>query len=203
MIDPDLQELAELWQEPEVRSLEFEEAARRARRQGKLLAYADLAFFVMIVGGSAFAALSAPGPVTMIAAVFLLIGTVWLTWTLRKIRQMRRTLDTRDTFLASSVQNARSDLRRATLSIIAFPLLVPAALLIKVAFRTHSDISHPLAILTTWAQSTRGILTLCALSLVIAYQLRSRMKAKGELRRLEQLRQAYAEETQHEASNGS
>jgi UPF0716 family protein affecting phage T7 exclusion len=205
MTDPDLQELAALWQEPEVRNTEFEKAARRARRQGKLLAYADLAFFFLLVGGSLFAALMSPGPVTTGAAVLLLFATVWLTWKRRRIRQMRRTLDTTglNAFLASSVQNARSDLRRGTISLIAFPLMVPIALLLKVAYRTHSDVTHPMHVLSTWVQSTRGIVTLFLLFGIMAFTFRGLMKVKREMRRLEQLREAYAEESRHEASNSS
>jgi hypothetical protein len=197
MTDPELQELADLWQEADAsEAAAFEAAARRARRQGRLLAYGDLAWAVLLIGGSLFAALMAPGPGTTAAALFLLVATVWLTWKRRKIRQMSRTLDTSDrqSFLASSVRNARGDLRRVTLSMIVFPFLVPMALLVKVSFRTGSDIAHPLDVLTEWAQSTRGIFTLCLFAIIMGFTYRSRRKIKAELRRLEDMRRAYAEQ---------
>jgi hypothetical protein len=204
MNKPDMDEFAALWQEgpePEERE-QMDALARAARRQGRLLAYGDIAWFVLLVGGSLFAALMAPGPVTTAFALVLLVATVWLTWKRRIIRQMSRTLDTTDrqAFLASSVRNARADLRRVTLSMIVFPLLVPVALLMKVAFRTGADISQPLEILGNWVQSTRGVVTLILLSLVLAWTERSRRRIKRELRRIEELKKAYAEEAQAEES---
>ena len=192
----DFDEFAALWTEADpVEAEAFDKMARRARLQGRFLAYADLAYFVLIVGGSGFAALMAPGPVTTAFALLLVLATVWLTWKRRKIRQIARTLDTADrqAFLASSVRNARADLRRVTLSMLVFPLLVPTALLLKVAFRTGADIIDPVEVLTTWAQTTRGVIVLTLLALVLAHTWRSRRRIKGELRRLEELKQAYDE----------
>jgi hypothetical protein len=204
MTDPDLQELAELWQEPDEAEQEaFEAMARRARRQGRFLAYADLAWAVVLIGGSLFAAFMAPGPAMTAAAVVLLVTTVWLTWKRRKYRQMARTLDTTDrqAFFASSVRNARADLRRVTITMVAFPFLVPVALLLKVSFRTGADIVHPLDVLGSWVQSTRGIVTLIMLSLVMGYMYRSRLRIKAELGQLHRLLADYAEEAAPETEN--
>ena len=206
MNDDEFDRLAALWNEPDPEEqAHFERLARRARRQGRLLAYADLAWFVLIVGGSAFAALIAPGPITMAAAVLLLVATVWLTWRRRKYRQMARTLDTTDraSFLQSSVRNARANLRRVTLSLIAFPLLVPVAKFLKLSFVTGGDISDMPEVLSDWAQSLRGMLTIFAMALVVAYAMRSRRRIKMELRRLEELRIAEAEGARQDAEDAS
>lgn len=206
MNDQEFDQMVALWNEPDPEEqAHFERLARKARQQGRLLAYADLAWFVLLVGGSAFAALLAPGPVTMAAAVLLLIATVWLTWRRRKYRQMARTLDTTDraSFLQSSVRNARANLRRVTLSIIAFPLLVPLAKFLKLSFVTGGDISEMPGILSEWAQSLRGSLTIVVLTLVLAYMVRSRLRIKMELRRLEELRLAEAEGARQDAEDAS
>ena len=194
---PDFEEFAALWQDRDAEeAADFERMARQARRQGRLLAYADMAWGAVLVGGTLFGILMAPGPYTMAIAFFLLVATVWLTWKRRKIRQMRRTLDTADrkSFLDNSVGNARSDLRRVTLSMAVFPLLIPLAILAKLSFRAGSDITDFGPVMSAWLQSTRGAVTLTLLTLILAYTARSRLKIKAELRRLEELRHAYAEE---------
>jgi UPF0716 family protein affecting phage T7 exclusion len=201
MTRPELDEFAALWHEPGAADPEdFEGMARRARRQGRLLAYADLAWAVLLIGGTIFAGMMAPGPLTTAMALVLVVATIWLTWKRRLIRQMSRTLDTSDrrAFLASSVRNARADLRRVTLSMLVFPLLVPMALLLKVAVRTGADLDDPFGILGNWVQSPRGVITLVLLALLLGWTERSRRRIKRELRRLEDLRQAYAEEASAE-----
>ena len=194
---PDFEEFAALWQEADAaEAADFDRMARQARRQGRFLAYADMAWALLLVGGTIFGMLMAPGPYTMTIALVLLVVTVWLTWKRRRIRQMTRTLDTanRKSFLDRSVGNARADLRRVTLSMLVFPLLVPLGILAKLSFRAGSDVYDFGAVMTAWVQSTRGIVTLILLALVMGYMTRSRLKIKGELRRLEELRHAYAEE---------
>ena len=117
---------------------------------------------------------------------------------------MARTLDTSDrtSFLQSSVRNARANLRRVTLSLVAFPLLVPLAKFLKMSF-AGGDISEMPGILSAWAQSTRGMLTIVALGVVVAFMVRSRMRIKTELRRLEELRIAEAEGARQDAEDAA
>ena len=197
MTDPELQELAELWREPDSAPAEdFQSLARRARRRGRFLADADWALAAVLVGGSLFALLVGPGPFTTIAAVLLLVATIWLTWQRRRLRQMASTLDTADRhgFIESSVRSARANLRRVTLSLIALPPLVIAALLTKMGARRGGHVSDPGQILLIWAQSPRGIISLAIFALLIALSLRSILRIRNELRRLESLRDAYEEE---------
>lgn len=206
MTDPELQELTDLWKQADpCEASAFESAARRAHRKGRLLAYGDYAWAVLILAGILFTVLMSPGTGTMVAALCLALATIWLTWKRRKIRQMSRTLDTSDrqSFFASSVRNARADLRRVTLSLVVFPLLVPLAVLMKVSTRTGSDILHPVDMLATWAQSTRGILVLLLLSIILGFTYRSRLKIKSELRRLEGIKDAYAEQAEAEKVAGA
>jgi len=203
MTDPELQDLAELWQQPDAAEAEkFQLLARRARRRGRFLGYADWALALVLVGGSLFALLASHGPLTTFAAVGLLVATIWLTWQRRRLRQMASTLDTADrqAFIASSVRSARANLRRVTLSIIALPPLVILALLSKMAFRRGGYVSDPGPILLAWAQSTRGMISLAIFALIIAWSLRSALRIKKELRHLESLRRAYEEE--NEAADG-
>jgi hypothetical protein len=199
MTDPELRELAELWQQPDSAETEkFQALARRARRRGRWLGYADWALAVVLVGGSLFALLASPGRLTTIAAVGLLIATIWLTWQRRRLRQMARTLDTTDRrgFIASSVRSARANRRRVALSIIALPPLVLLALLSKMSFRQGGDASDPGRFLLAWAQSPRGMISMAIFALIIALSVRSLLRIRKELRHLETLRRAYEEEDQ-------
>ncbi|HYJ81962.1 MAG TPA: hypothetical protein VEW26_03840 [Allosphingosinicella sp.] len=197
MTDPELQELAELWQQPDAAEAEkFQAMARRARRRGRWLGYADWALAVLLVGGSLFFLLGSPGPMTTVAAVLLLVATVWLTWQRRRLRQMASTLDTTDRqgFIESSLRSARANRRRVTLSIIALPPLVIVALLTKMSAVRGGYVSDPGQVILTWAQSTRGMISLFLFGLIIAFQFRSLLRIRNEQRRLESLRRAYEEE---------
>lgn len=197
MTDPELHELAELWREPDPAEAEkFQALARRARRRGRYLGYADWALALVLVGGSLFAFLTSPGPLTTAAAIGLLVATVWLTWQRRRFRQMARTLDTRDrqSFIESSVKSARANLRRVTLTVIALPPLVILALLSKMSLRRGGPVSDPGQVLLDWAQSPRGMISIAIFATLIALSLRSIIRIRDELRRLRNLRQAYEEE---------
>jgi FtsH-binding integral membrane protein len=199
MTDPELQQLAELWQRPDAAEAEkFAALARRARRQGRYLAYADWALAVLLVGGSLFALFASHGPLTTVAAVLLLVATVFLTWQRRKLRQMASTLDTADRqgFIESSVRSARANLRRVTLSVVALPPLVVVALLAKMSLRRGGQVSDPGRVLLDWAQSPRGMISLAVFALLIALSLRSILRIRKELSRLETLRRAYEEENE-------
>jgi hypothetical protein len=195
MTDPELQQLADLWQQPDSAEAEkFQAMARRARRRGRWLGYADWALAILIVGGSLFALIASPGPLFTVAALLLLVATIFLTWQRRKLRQMASTLDTTDrqAFIASSVRSARANLRRVTLSALALPPLVVAALLAKMGMR--GNVSDPGQILLAWAQSPRGMISLAIFGMILALQMRSILRIRSELRRLDSLRRAYEDE---------
>jgi hypothetical protein len=197
MTDPELHELAELWQQPdEAEAEKFQALARRARRRGRYLGYADWALALLLVGGSLLALLASHGPLTTITAIILLVATVWLTWQRRRLRQMARTLDTADRqgFIESSIRGARANLRRVTLSIVALPPFVIVALLTKISLRQGGHVADPGGALLAWAQSTRGMISLAVFALIIALSVRSILRIRNELRRLETLRRAYEDE---------
>lgn len=201
MTDREFEELAALWAEPDrEEQARLEAMARKARRRGRLLAYADFAWFFLIVGGSAFFAFVAPGPLTTAGILLLLVATVWLTWRRRQYRQMAQTLDTADpsSFLLSSKRVARANLRRVTLSMVAFSLLVPLTLFLKMSFRTGGDFAAVPGAMAAWALSPRGLATLAVLVLILAYTERSRRRIEAELRSLEELQRAEEEEARHE-----
>ena len=198
----DLDDLATLWRadpEPAERD-ELEQLARQARRRGRLVDFVDLAMVVLVIGGSIFAVFAARSPLLMAAALVLIVATVWLTWKRRTIRQMSRDLVTtdRDGFLAGSIRHAKANLRRNTLSLVAFPLIVPLAVLLKRAAHAGGDPHAAFTGLVEWAGSQRGLITLTVLSFMILFLIRSRLKHRAELRRLEDLRRAYEEEARRD-----
>lgn len=197
MREPGFDDLADLWQDPEEGDREaFEALARRARRRGRALGYADWALAAILVGGSFFALFASHGRLTTVAAILLLVATMWLTWHRRRLRQMAGTLDTADrqAFIESSVRSARANLRRVTLSLVALPPLVIFALLSKMSERGES--SDPGGFLLRWAQSPRGMISLAVFAALIALCIRSILRIRNELATLERLRRAYEEENQ-------
>ena len=199
MNDADFQEFADLWTEPDPGEEEAVEAlVRNARRQGRLMAWADIALAVVIIGGGIGATLLQP-TITTAAIVFLLIGsTTWLNLQRRKLRQMTRTLATGDrvSFIDASILIARANLRRVTLGMAMLPFLILLAIGFKISLRSGGQIGNPAEALLIWAQSTRGIITLTLMSGFVAFMSRSRFKLKRELRRLRHLRDEYESEAE-------
>lgn len=197
MTDPDLQRLAELWTENDAAEQEaFEAMARKARLRGRIFAYLDYAAVAFILGTSVLGFFMEPGAVTMMAAIALIVITLIVTRKRRQIKQMTRTLDTasRQAFIDTSLSNANANLRRTRLSLAFFAPGVVLALAYKMALRVGGRTADIPAEFVEWVQTPRGIITLALLALLFAWGLRTASRIKRELRRLEQLRAAYAEE---------
>lgn len=199
----DLDDLTALWRaEPDQKERkELEQLARQARRRGRLADYADIAFVAFLIGSSIVAAFASRSPLLLGAAVILIVATVWLTFKRRGIRQMTRSLNTADRrgFIDSSVRNAKANLRRNLLSLVFLPAIAPLALLVKLGSRTGGDPQAIVVGLIQWAGSTRGLITLTIMFLIIAFLVRSRRRYHAELRQLKDLQNAYEDEARRDA----
>jgi hypothetical protein len=202
MTRPDLDEFAALWHsEPDPLEQEQMQAyARAARRRGKLLGYLDAAWaalvFTILLGG----VFVSPSPLTIAIGLPLMLATIWLSWKRRQMRQMARTLNTStpEAFVASSLANARANLRRVTISVASIPFLVPVALAFKVSMRTGGGPQEIWEALLLWTHTIRAPITLVVLLTIAAFSLRSRHRIKREMRRLEGLRRGYEAEADEE-----
>jgi hypothetical protein len=197
MREPDFDDLADLWQDGEEVDREvFEAMARRARRRGRLLGYADLGLFVLLVGGVLSSVFMTPNPTSIVIAIPLLVATVWLSLTRRRLRQMSAALDTSDpaTFLESSVVNAKANLRRVNLSLMLLPPIVAMAAVFKGSQRTNGGIESLPQGVWEWASSVRAMIALTIIFLIFLSVVWSRRRLRAELSRLESLRQDYEEE---------
>lgn len=199
MTDPELMDFAELWQqEPSVEErAEFEAAARRVQRHGRLLAFADVALALVIVTGMIVGFFLQPGTYSAIIAGLLIVATIWLSLKRRKVRQMARTLDTTDrhAFIASSIRNANSSLRRVVLSLCFLPTFALLAVLFKLNMRSGGHLEDPLTALAEWAVSTRGVIGLTGLAIITAILIRAWRKCRSEIRHLNELENAYRKAT--------
>jgi hypothetical protein len=202
MTDPDLQSLAELWREtdPGEQQQAFEAMARKARRRGRIFAWLDFAAVAFILGTSLVGIFMKPGAITMVTAIALIVTTVIVTRKRRQIKQMTRSLDTasRRSFIETSISNAGANLRRMRLSLAFFPLGIALALAYKMSLRAGGRSELIPATFVEWVQTPRGLITMAVLALLFAWGLRSARRTKQELRRLEDLRDAYAEEDRHD-----
>jgi hypothetical protein len=204
MREPGFDELADLWQDPDGKEQEaFEALARRARRHGRLMAYGDLALGIVIVGGTALGVFMTPHPGVILLALLLLGLTTLVTWQRRKLRQMAPTLNTADrsAFLESSMRNANANLRRVTLSIIFSPLALIVGVMFKRSLKDNRFWDHPVADMTGWALSLRGLFGFSVLAVALLLLIRSRRKLRRELRGLQQLDRDYAEEREREGES--
>jgi hypothetical protein len=196
MREPGFEDLADLWQDAEQGDREaFEALARRARRRGRLLGYADLGLVVLLVGGVLLSVFMTPHPTTMAVAIVLLAATFWLTWTRRRLRQMTATLNTSDpvAFLESSIAIAKANLRRVRLSLLLMGPFIAMAIAFKGSQRSDGIENLPQGI-WEWASRPVAQIALAVVFLMILGLFRSRRRLRGELSRLESLRQDYEEE---------
>lgn len=197
MREPGFDEFADLWNEPGASDEEaFEQLARKARRQGRLGAYVDLAFVSIFVVGAALSTVMTPHPATIVAALCLLVITSILSWKRRQLRQMAKTLVAGDRmeFFAASVGIEKVNLRRNTLGLIFLPPGVAAAVAFKVALRNNGHLEHPLQAFGMWAASPRGMISLTLMVLFLAWMIASRRKTQLSLDRLKALRSDFLEE---------
>lgn len=198
----DLDDLAILWRvEPEpAEREELEQLAESARRRGRLSDYADMALVAFLVVSSIAASFAARSPLLMAVAVVLVVMTVWLTVKRRRIRQMSRGLKAKDRedYLDSSIRDVTGALRRNLLSLVFIPLVVPLAVLIKLGARTGGDPYGIAMGLMAWVGSTRGVVTVVAVSLIMIFVIRARRRQLTELGRLHELQRAYAAEARRE-----
>jgi hypothetical protein len=197
MREPGFEDLADLWQDPDEGDREaFEALARRARRKGRLLAYADLALVLLLLVGLVPGILLEPNPVTVATAILLLIVTLWLSWTRRRFRQMAATLNTSDaaSFLESSVVHAKANLRRVRLSLMLMPLLVTMAIVFKGSQRSRGGVETLPEGILEWAGTPRAWFGLAVVLLLVLAMLRSRRRLQRELGRLENLQLDYERE---------
>jgi hypothetical protein len=198
MTDPELQKLADLWQEPDgPDDAKLVELARKARRKAWLMAYGDWAW-LLLVGASVIATTWLhPSLLSVLAGIATLAVTLWLTWRRRAFHRMSGSLDTSDrpAFLASMARIVRNDLRRVTLSLVMFAPVMMIAIFFKLTTRNPSD---PLSEISAWATSTRGVIVLIVLAAITAFILRSWLRLKAQLDGLKKLRKTYLEEAERD-----
>jgi hypothetical protein len=197
MTDPDLKDLAELWQQPDAAAKEqFQAAARKVRRQARFLGYTDFALGAVIVLGMILGFVLEPQPLSAVIAMLVIVATLWFSWKRWTLRQMSRTLDTSDrqAFIASSIRNTNATLRRLTLSLYFFPVLALLAVISKLSSRQGGHLAHPLDTLANWAVSPRGLIVIAVVAIIVAFLVRARRKCRAELYQLEALSLDYHEE---------
>lgn len=199
---PDLDEFAALWQaeaEP-LDQKQMEAYARSARRRGKLLAWLNYVVWFLMMALTAAGAFVSVNPLTIIVAVPLMLVITWLMWKGRQTRLMVRTLNTSSPqgFLETSLRNARENLRRGMISLIALPFLVPVALAFKVSTRTGGGPQEIWDAFLVWTHTIRAPITVVLLIIVAGFSLRSRWRTQAEIRRLEALRRSYEAEADQE-----
>ena len=142
-----------------------------------------------------------PTPMVVLVGVLMIALTLWINWKRRAFRLMSRTLDTGDrrAFLESGISSATANLRRVTLSLIAFPPLICVAILYRISARMDPEFERPLKAVAEWAASPRGIVVFTILALLAGWTLRARLRTKAELRRWIEVRDAYEEAHRAEA----
>jgi len=197
MTDPDLRNLAALWQHSDGTEQELTaDLVRKAKLKARLLGYADLALAVLLVTATVLGVLLKPGVPTAIFALLLIAATLWLGWKRRGLRQMALTLDATDrhSFIESAVKLATANLRRVSLSLYVLPLFIALPILFKLSYRHGGHPDLILAALGDLAVSTRGMVIAGLVAIAVAALIRSRRRIRAELGRLDALQRTYRDE---------
>jgi hypothetical protein len=202
MSRPDLDDFAALWQsQPDLLDQKQIEAyAAAARRRGKLLGRLDYIVGSLLVAMTIAGAFISTNPLTIVAAIPLMLAITWMIWKRRQTRLMARTLNTSSpqAFLDSSLRIARANLRRGMIGLAALPLAVPVALAFKVSMRTGGGPQEIWDAFVVWTHTIRAPITVVLLLIMAGFSLRSRWKIQAEIRRLEALRRGYELEAEQE-----
>lgn len=201
---PEFDEFAALWQdEPDpLEEARMQVYARKARRRGRLLGYLDFAFAALLLGMTFVFWFVSSSPLTTLIGLPLMLVIVWLTWKRRQVSQMTRTLNasTPQAFLQSSLRNARANLRRNAIGLVALPFAVPVALAFKVSTRTGGGPQEVWEAFLLWTQTLRAPITIFVLIAIAAFTWRTRRRIKSEINRLENLSRGYEAEAEAESS---
>jgi hypothetical protein len=207
MTDPELLEMADLWQaHPDSEAAEdFAGLAARARRKAKLIALGDAAWLVLVTGSMVVATLLRPSMASVLVCAVTIAVVLWLNWRRRALRKASLATDVRNraAFLDLASHIARSNLRRVTLSLATFLPMVLVAILFRVVTKTPESMSQPFHAVAVWATSFRGVAALAGLTFISALALRSRLRLASELRRLEALGEEYADEARRDRREGA
>jgi len=201
----DFDEIAALWQESgQDDRAALEVLASRARRQAKLLGYADVAMGVLLAASMVLGVVLKPAPITGAIALIFVSAILWVNWKRRGLRQMTLSLGSgdREDFIRVAVRTSQANLRRLMLSMCLLPALVLLAVLFRLSIRNGGRLDHPLHLLAEWAVSPRGVTIIAVMGVIIAFQFRSRWRAKAQLRRLQSLKISYREEAMLDRDHG-
>lgn len=206
MSGTDFDEIAALWQESgQDDRAALDALAARARRQAKLLGYADVAMGVLLATGMVLGVLMEPAPTTGVIALLLITATLWVNWKRRGLRQMTLTLESsdRESFFRIATRTANANLRRLLLSMYLVPAFMLLAILFRLSIRNGGRLDRPFQLLAEWAVSLRGMAIIAVVFIVIALQLRARRRVKAELRRLQALALSYRDEDQRDRAGSA
>lgn len=204
MSGPDFDDFAKLWQqEPDAAEREMmEQLARKARRRARLTGYGDMIWVVLIAATLVVTIVAKPTLFAVSTGLLMLAVIAWLNWKRRSLRRQLIQADDRPAFIETSIRIARHNLRRTMLSLATFPPAILLAIVLRVSRGTGGRSDRFLDALAAWALTPRRMIIILVLIGVSTWLVRSGLKLKREIKRLEEVRSAYLQEARLDEAEG-
>ena len=195
MTDPELDQLATLWRQPDPpEEGRIAALAAKARSRARLVGYSDIVLLATCVA-MMVVSIPRPTPATLVPGMLIFAALLWINSLRRTGRQMALTLFTADrqSFLEGAIRNARITLRYRMILLGLWVPVMTLAILFKLSAR-HGGIGPALANVPAWLVSVRGLTVtgfLIASTLWLAFRYR---KSLAEIARIDALKRDYEDE---------
>jgi hypothetical protein len=202
LIGDEYSELAELWSAsaPADDARELERLALRTPRMGRVVQWGELAAVAMLavlIGASIVWNL---GPATLLTGGMVMLLLAWSAWRRHHLGNIALLIEEGDrlSFVRSTLRAKEAELNR---SAIGLALVLPGivlTMLLGYAIRHQGRDGDLGAFLLTVLATPRGMLSILLLLAAVLLLSLSHRRLRGELGRLRQLRDDFAEESRRD-----
>ncbi len=177
---------------------DFERAAQRTPRWARTTMWIELGAVAVLAVTIVMAIVWRLGPSTLLVGSLILVILGWSAWKRHHLGNIALLIDTRDrlSFLASSVEAKQAELNRSALGLA---LILPGTLLTMLlgfTLRGEQGEGELAAFLAAVLTTPRGLISLGFLACALMVYSVSHMRLTGEVRRLRELRDDYANEAE-------
>lgn len=200
MTGDEYRDLAALWSASAAEGdrRDFERAAKRTPNLARANIWGELGVVVLLAGTILLAIVWNLGASTVLVGSLILVLLGWSAWKRYHLGSVTLLIDTSDrlSFLRSSVRAKEAELNR---SAIGLALILPGTLLTMLlgfTLRGEQGEGELLAFASAVLTTPRGLVPLGFLASALLLLSLSHMRLSGELKRLRQLRDDYANEAE-------
>lgn len=207
MNDKEFDEFSRLWLEEgdPAETAEFADLARRTEVRARMLRFADYGLAALVIAAVGLAFSSDTAPATILFGLMLGAAVVWGTWKRRILHQSALLqVSDREAMLDAARARCRVELRQSQWGMLLFPLSIFLAALMQFSARTGGAMGPIVNAVALGIESERALLLqLLFLILAEVYFVYRARRLRGELQRLDELRDQYRDESRRDRDGGA